>query len=583
MKNRLTPKKCLILTFIFASLSFHSVCWSKSNLFSREMMKLLPSSIEPYFEKEMVNLVGTLEIRAALNTNEKKEAIEYLLMNDDGSSSVLHFYKAIPDNLKTGQKIRIRHAYLLPVKQGVRNRLVLSGDDITIVKDVAIPTSLGAQKTLVFAVNFQDQPTNQPWPLQDIRQQMINIPSNVFLESSYHQTTLAGDLVGWYTLSINSNQDCSVIPDLIRSQANAVAINAGVDVNSYTRRIYIFPTNNTCGWAGLGTVGGYPSSTWINGYNIASVATHEVGHNFGLWHSRLLRCQGSSNQGTCSIDEYGDGADTMGSGDIGHFNAFQKDRLGWLNYNVSPPINAVTATGVYTITPYEFSDNTFKALKILKGQRADGSSDYYYVEFRQPIGADLPMSQPSNGDFTKGVLVHQGNTLNSNSSDLLDMTPADGNGRIAALLPGMSCSDLNAPNGGVTIKLLSMSSAGANVSVNFGNAICQRFTPGIAVSPIAGRTVRAGGATTYAITVKNKDTPACGTSTFFYTTPSVPAGLQAVLNPNSIDIAPGESKNVTLAVGTSASTTPASYLIGVTSTVRSTLKVSVNAKLNVTA
>ena len=71
-------KQLLILLFLFLAIPFHSVCWSQSNLFPREMMKQLPSSIESYFEKEVTNLEGILEIRAGLSLNGKNEAIEYL-------------------------------------------------------------------------------------------------------------------------------------------------------------------------------------------------------------------------------------------------------------------------------------------------------------------------------------------------------------------------------------------------------------------------------------------------------------------------------------------------------------------------
>ena len=77
-----------------------------------------------------------------------------------------------------------------------------------------------------------------------------------------------------------------------------------------------------------------------------------MGHNFGLYHSHAWDC-GAPPIGTgCTSIEYGDTLDVMG-GSSYHFNAFQKERLGWLNYGASPPITPVTASGTYSIDGYE--------------------------------------------------------------------------------------------------------------------------------------------------------------------------------------------------------------------------------------
>ena len=47
-----------------------------------------------------------------------------------------------------------------------------------------------------------------------------------------------------------------------------------------------------------------------------------------------------------------------------HFNAVQKELLGWLNYGGSPPITTVQTSGVYTIEPFETAGSNPKALKV---------------------------------------------------------------------------------------------------------------------------------------------------------------------------------------------------------------------------
>src|SRR4029078_12179063 len=106
--------------------------------------------------------------------------------------------------------------------------------------------------------------------------------------------------------------------------------------------------------------------------------------------------------------------DMMGWGNGTHFNAFQKERLGWLNYGSSPPITTITSSGTYNIPAFETKGNgEAKALKVLKATNPDGSKDYYYLEFRQPIGFDVPLGSCGNScDFTRGILIHTGNSNN---------------------------------------------------------------------------------------------------------------------------------------------------------------------------
>ena len=49
-----------------------------------------------------------------------------------------------------------------------------------------------------------------------------------------------------------------------------------------------------------------------------------------------------------------------------HYSAFQKERLGWLAYGVSPLISPVEVDGTYTLYPYEADGTGANALKILK-------------------------------------------------------------------------------------------------------------------------------------------------------------------------------------------------------------------------
>lgn len=431
-----------------------------SQILSKKTLELLPREIQQQLENETGSFVGTLKIRV-VDLDNKKEAVEYLLYAGN-EIYYLHFTDGAPTDLESDAKITIHHA--MKIKRSTDTyHLILSHKDIEVVNPrVALPLSIGPQRTVTMLINFIDQPNNRPWTFTQVNDLVYGTMSDQYWESSYHQTTVVGQSVGWYVINLNSST-CDA--DQIANLADQAAKNAGVDLSQYRRKLYLFPRISACGWAGLGEVGGTQTRAWINGYLQLSVIGHEMGHNFGLAHARMLKCPTSPNTGTCTRVEYGDGTDMMGNVVKGaHFNAFMKDRLGWLNYQTSPPITTVTTSGTYTIDAYETLNQNPKALRVLK--RA-GGTDYYYLEFRQGIGFDAELATCTACDYTHGVVFHQGNINVGDSSDLLDMTPGGGD-RLVALLPGQRWTDPAAPNGGVTFEVVSVQSTGAIVKITYG-------------------------------------------------------------------------------------------------------------------
>jgi hypothetical protein len=69
-----------------------------------------------------------------------------------------------------------------------------------------LPNTLGAQSTLVILVNFQDDPANQPYTVVDAQSAVFGVVSNFFLENSYQQTWVTGDVAGWYTIPLSSSR-----------------------------------------------------------------------------------------------------------------------------------------------------------------------------------------------------------------------------------------------------------------------------------------------------------------------------------------------------------------------------------------
>lgn len=124
-----------------------------------------------------------------------------------------------------------------------------------------------------------------------------------------------------------------------------------------------------------------------------------------VYKLKALDCGAAVIGGTCTSSDYGDVLDVMGSSS--YHNAFQKERLGWLNYGASPPIISASSNGSYPIYPLETLGNNPKAVKILKSTNTStGKSAYYYAECRQPIGFDVGLS--SNANVLNGLVIHTG-------------------------------------------------------------------------------------------------------------------------------------------------------------------------------
>ena len=136
--------------------------------------------------------------------------------------------------------------------------------------------------------------------------------------------------------------DCAIVvaDRIIRPLGTLVGATraaAGGDLSGYNRKVYMFPRNG-CSWSGLALVNENPSMAWINGsFNLKAVG-HELGHNLGLRHAHALDCDVSATGNTCTRLPYGDAADLMGNVRTGDFSPYAKERMGWLNDGVSPPI-----------------------------------------------------------------------------------------------------------------------------------------------------------------------------------------------------------------------------------------------------
>ncbi len=357
----------------------------------------LPPQVQAHVEQE-VQIEGTLEV---LHEDYADGRSRYVYALETAGGRITLHSAADAPALQTGARVRVR---------GVQLGRAMALDSAGSVQTLSqvVPNTFGTQKTLVILVNFQDKAT-QPYAPDYAKGVVFTTTSAFDVENSFGQTSLTGDVTNWYTIALSYTVcDYSKLASLAKQAAAA-----NFSVSSYTRLVYAFP-QNACSWWGLGSVGGTPSQAWINGNFVLKVVGHEMGHNLGLYHSHSMDCGSVVLGGTCTASEYGDTLDIMGNPSSGHFNAFQKERLGWLNYGASPPITAVQGDGVYTLEPYETQTAGAKALKILQAtDPTTGKRTWYYVEYRQAIGFDGFLS--SYGNVTNGVVIHQGSESSASS------------------------------------------------------------------------------------------------------------------------------------------------------------------------
>ena len=515
-----------------------------------------PVAARRWLERE-VAAEGELEVIHVDMPGKGVDYYTYMLRGPDGARR-LHF-AARPTRLQTGSRIRVKGI-------GLDEDIVLAdgGSGSVTTLAAALPNTLGVQDTLVVLVNFSDAPT-QPFTQATATQVVLGTTGDYDMEVSYQQTSLAGAVTPWYTIAQTSTT-CDY--NAIASQADAAATAGGYVVANYRRKVYVFP-GNTCGWWGLGTVGGNPSRAWINakyGF-VVSVVAHEMGHNFGLYHSHSLDCGANVVGGNCTSSEYGDVLDVMGGspgGGAAHFNAFQKEQLGWLGAGISPPLTTVQAgAGQYSIGNLEaVRSATPRALKIanaLNTCNAPAPTEWYYVEKREAVGFDAFIGNQAT-TIGSSVIVHRVTGGDPDSSQLLDMTPATTTWHDIGLTNGSAFTD---PATGLVIQPVAVGAGYASVNVSYAPASCNN-KPQVTLSPEGTAWRVPGEAATYTATVLNTDSCGCAATTFDVAA-AAPAGWVGGSTQTSA-LAPGASANVPVGVTVAANATPGFYSVPITAT-----------------
>ncbi len=442
----------------------------------------------PPKSQHVSNVIGSLEVwvsddfkvdkkgNPGPNPKEYKAAYTYYLKANDGHKYTLKFPSTGPSghgpDLLSGSKVAVSGN-----KSG--NTITLNSPADFKVKYKALPHH-SPKKVAVILINFSDD-TSLPQPTPDVAKQIVftqpRSVANYYKETSYGARTLlgkvdpTGDVFGYYNIGPAGN---TCTPQTWSDKAMAMAKAQGVDLTGYDNFV-VYWTRNLCDWSGNSPIGA--NTAFINGGSFSStVIAHEMGHSFGLGHAHSEVCHDANNlpvtlSTSCVPLEYGDPYDVMSVQNMYQTNNIHKQMLGWQQPS---NIQTVTSSGDYTIQPLEYTTTGVQSLDIKPPSKGNTSAPDFFLEFRQPYGTfDNFHSSPGYPYWgvVHGVTIRQ--TYTTTETMLLDATPNTLQGVDDQILVGKTFNDTLH---GLSITVLSVSSTGATVHVNFkaasNNATC---------------------------------------------------------------------------------------------------------------
>jgi hypothetical protein len=202
---------------------------------------------------------------------------------------------------------------------------------------------------------------------------------------------------------------------------------------------------------------------WLNGTDQWDVFAHEFGHSLGMQHAGRLYCVDAKGNRVsfskkCTIGEYSDNYDVMGSGET-HISAWHKFRLG-----VIPKANVTTvkSSGTYRLRDAQHAVAAGDGVQMIRVPHLYNSKgsvqEYLTLEYDVAYGTFEHASDIDGKGIVVRLAPHFVPTLNGGSEiQLLSFSGSD------VLSPGHSFTDFAT---GVKIQTISVDKHGAVVKIS---------------------------------------------------------------------------------------------------------------------